>query len=138
MHPIIKNILAIFLGIFLGGVVNMSLILVSGSVIPTPVGVDMTTIEGLRDAQHLLQPQHFVFPFLAHALGTFVGSYLAARIAANNKMVFAMAIALLNLIGGITAVALIPAPLWFDILDLLVAYLPMGYFAGKIAKQSEN
>lgn len=134
MHPIIKNILAIILGVFLGGVVNMSLITISGSVIPPPEGVDMTTIEGLKAAQNLLQPQHFVFPFLAHALGTFVGAYLAARIAANNKLVFAMAIAILNLIGGITAVALIPAPLWFDILDLTIAYLPMGYVAAKIAR----
>jgi len=36
--------------------------------------------------------------------------------------------------GGIKMASLLPAPLWFDILDLGFAYIPMGYLGYKLAK----
>ncbi|HTN17867.1 MAG TPA: hypothetical protein VL092_09320 [Chitinophagaceae bacterium] len=73
MHPALKNLIAVITGIIIGSIVNMALISVSSAVIPPPHGVDMKTAEGLKAAMHLLEPRHFVFPFLAHALGTFAG-----------------------------------------------------------------
>lgn len=67
----------------------------------------------------LLEAKHFVFPFLAHALGTFAGAFLAATLAASHKMKFALGMGVVFLLGGITAVFLPPtAPLWFKALDL--------------------
>ncbi len=129
MNPIIRNILAVIVGLVVGSVVNMSLIMVSGSIIPPPEGADLTTVEGLKASMHLFEPKHFVFPFLAHALGTFVGAFLAALIAANRKMIFAMVISVFFLVGGIANVMMLPAPMWFNMLDLVGAYLPMGYVA---------
>ena len=57
----------------------------SASIIPPPAGVDVTDTESLRQSIHLFQPKHFIFPFLAHALGTLVGAYVAYRIAATRK-----------------------------------------------------
>ncbi len=133
MNPVGKNILAVVAGIIIGSSVNMGIILISGSVIPPPEGADVTTMEGLKASMHLFQPKHFVMSFLAHALGTFTGAFLAALIAANNKMKFAMGIAVTFMIGGIANVFMLPSPLWFSALDILGAYLPMGYFAGKLA-----
>jgi hypothetical protein len=133
MNPIVKNILAVVVGAFVGSVVNMCLITVSGSVIPPPAGADVTTMEGLQAALPLFEPKHFIFPFLAHALGALVGAYLAARIAANNKMRFALGIGVLFLIGGISNAFMLPAPMWFIIVDVVLAYLPMAYFGGKCA-----
>ncbi|GAB1454166.1 hypothetical protein MASR2M47_42220 [Draconibacterium sp.] len=92
MHPILRNILAVVTGLVVGSAVNMGLIMFGSSIIPPPEGVDNTTMEGLKAGIHLFQPQHFIFPFLAHALGTFVGALLAAMIAANRKMLFALVI----------------------------------------------
>jgi len=92
MHPILRNIIAVIAGVAIGGFVNMSLIMVSGSVIPPPEGVDMTTTEGLQAGMHLMETKHFIMPFLAHALGTLVGALLIAIIAANHKMKFALGI----------------------------------------------
>lgn len=47
MNPILRNILAVIAGIVIGSVVNMSLITISGSVIPPPDGTDLSTQEGL-------------------------------------------------------------------------------------------
>jgi hypothetical protein len=131
MNSIIKNILAFIAGVILGSIVNMGIIMISGSIIPPPEGTDVTTTEGLQASMHLFQPQHFIFPFLAHALGTFAGAVLAAFIAATHKMKFALGIGIFFLMGGIASVFMLPSPTWFAVLDLAGAYIPMGYFAGK-------
>jgi len=132
MNPIIKNILALIAGFIFGSMVNMGIIMVSGSIIPPPDGADVTTMEGLKASMHLFQPKHFIFPFLAHALGTFAGALLAAIIAANHKMKFALGIAFLFLAGGITNIYLLPSPIWFSVVDLAGAYIPMGWLAAKL------
>ncbi|MEX0997936.1 MAG: hypothetical protein WDZ45_12875 [Flavobacteriaceae bacterium] len=138
MNPILRNILAVIAGVVIGGAVNMLIINYSGLLIAPPEGVDTTTAEGLKEGIHLFEPKHFLMPFLAHALGTFVGAYLAARIAASHKMKFAIAIGCVFLLGGIGAVFMIPAPLWYNVTDLVLAYIPMAWLAGQLALKSKN
>ncbi len=137
MNPIIKNILAVIAGCVAGSAVNMAIIMVSGSIIPPPEGADVTTMEGLKASLHLFQPKHFIMPFLAHALGTFAGAFLAALVAANHKMKFALGIGIFFLAGGIANTFLLPSPTWFTIVDLLGAYIPMGYFGGKLVSKNK-
>ncbi|NBG66482.1 hypothetical protein [Acidiluteibacter ferrifornacis] len=132
MKIILKNILAVVIGLFVGATVNMGLINISGSIIPPPAGADTTTMEGLKAAMELFEAKHFIFPFLAHALGTLVGALLAALIAGSHQLKFAMVIGVFFLIGGITMVFQVPSPLWFNVLDLGVAYLPMAWIGWKI------
>jgi hypothetical protein len=137
MNPILRNILAVIAGLVLGSIANMAVLMVSNNIIPLPAGADNTTAEGLKATIHLFEPKHFIFPFLAHAIGTFVGAYVCARIAAH-KMVLAMFVGLFFLAGGIYMVVILPSPIWFTLVDLLGAYLPVAYFAGKIASSSKN
>ena len=132
MNPIIRNILAVIAGLVVGSVVNMGIIAISSSIIPPPEGADVTTMDGLKASMHLFQPRHFIFPFLAHALGTLVGAIIAGMIAATHKMKFALSIGLIFMIGGIINVVMLPSPLWFPIVDLVGAYIPMGWLGGKI------
>ncbi len=133
MNSTVKNILAVIAGLVIGSIVNMGLITISGSIIPPPEGVDNSTMEGLNESMHLFQPKHFIFPFLAHALGTLVGAFIASKIATSRKMTFAMVIGVFFLIGGITSVMMLPSPTWFSILDIVVAYIPMAWIGGKLA-----
>ncbi|MBK6640731.1 MAG: hypothetical protein IPI23_01350 [Bacteroidetes bacterium] len=137
MNPIVRNILAVIAGLILGGVVNMGIVTISDSIIPLPEGADVTTPEGLKASIHLFEPRHFIMPFLAHALGTFVGALVASLIAANRKMLFAIVIGLFNLTGGIVAVTMIPAPMWFNVTDLVLAYIPMAFLAGKLGSSKK-
>jgi hypothetical protein len=132
MKPIAKNILAVIAGLVLGSVVNMGLIMLSGYIIPPPGGADVTTMEGLKESIHLFEPKHFIFPFLAHALGTFFGALIASLIAANHKMKMALIIGALFLIGGLTNIFMIPSPTWFIILDLVGAYILMAWLGFKL------
>ena len=133
MNPVLKNVLAVVVGLVVGGMVNMGLVMVSPSIIPPPEGVDVTDMESLRTSMHLFKAHHFVFPFLAHALGTLVGAFLAAWIAATHKIRFAFSIGAFFLLGGLINAFLLPAPLWFIVVDLVAAYLPMSWLGAKMA-----
>ena len=133
MKTILLNISAVILGLVIGGFVNMSIINISGSIIPPPNGIDITTEEGLKAAMPFFEPKHFLFPFLAHAIGTLVGAFITALIAKTYRKTLALVIGLAYLIGGIMMINLVPSPLWFSITDLVLAYIPMAFLGYKIA-----
>ena len=120
------------MGVIVGGAVNGGLVVIGPMIIPPPAGVDMTTVEGTSAGMDLLGPEHFAVPFLAHALGTLVGGLVAYFVAASQKVLAVYFIGVLYLIGGIVASTMIPAPLWFILLDLIVVYLPMAWLAVKL------
>ena len=134
----LRVILAVVLGLVIGSAVNMGLITVSGKIIPPPAGADVTTMEGLKAALPLFEAKHFLFPFLAHALGTLVGAFLAALLAPAKSVVPAYIVGCLFLAGGIANVVMLPAPLWFSALDLLLAYLPMAWLAQSLAAAAKS
>ena len=136
MHPILKNILAVVAGAVIGILINGGLISIGPSIIPPPAGVDMTTTEGLTAGMKLLQPKHFIMPFLAHALGTLIGAFTTAKLAVSHSRNLALGIGAFFLIGGIAAASMIPAPTWFTTLDLIAAYLPMGWLGAKLAGEN--
>lgn len=133
MNPVIRNILAIILGWLLGSVVNMSLIKIGHYLFPIE-GIDPGNMEELARVMPDLEFRYFVFPFLAHALGTLTGAVIAGVVAFRHKMKFALGVGALFLIGGILACFMIPAPVWFILTDLLIAYIPMALIGGRIAQ----
>ena len=131
MNQIIKNILAVLAGLVIGACVNMGILMLFMKLIPTPIGVDITKEEGLKAAMPLFQPQNFIGPFLAHALGTFVGAFIVAAITKNLRL--SLIIGFSFLIGGAMEVASLSAPMWFNVLDLVLAYIPMAFLGFKTA-----
>ena len=136
MPRFLRQTLAVVAGFVVGSLVNIGLILVSGHVIAPPAGVDVTTTEGLKASLHLFEPKHFVFPFLAHSLGTFFGAGVATLLAAGRTRGPAWIVGLLFLLGGIASVFMLPAPLWYSVLDLVVAYLPAAWLAHRLVARA--
>lgn len=134
MKTILRNILAVVIGLLLGGSVNMALVVAGPHVIAPPAGMNMGDAASLKASSHLLEPRHFLFPFLAHAVGTLAGAVVAHMIAASRRSAFAYVIGVCFLAGGIAASRMIPAPAWFITLDLVVAYLPMAWLGSRIAR----
>jgi hypothetical protein len=132
MHPILRNILAAIAGIVVGSFVNMSLVMLGHKIFPIE-GIDPNDMEAMASVMPTLDAKYFVFPFLAHAVGTLVGAALAAWIAASHQMIFALVIGFFFLLGGIAASFLLPAPTWFVVTDLVLAYIPMAWIGGKIS-----
>jgi hypothetical protein len=132
MNPILRNILAVIAGWIVGSVINMALIQVGHMMYPLE-GVNPNDMEALAEVMPTLDAQYFIFPFLAHALGTLFGAAVAGMIAVSHKMKIALVVGILFLLGGIMVNYLIPGPTWFTVLDLLVAYIPMAWIGGRIA-----
>ena len=132
MPAVLRNVLALLAGIVVGGAVNTALIMLGPSLIPPPAGVDVNDAASLSRSIHLFEPRHFIMPFLAHALGTLVGSFVAWSIAVSHKLPLALAIGVVFLCGGVAASFMIPAPAWFIALDLLVAYIPMAWLGARL------
>ena len=179
---------------------NGALINVSNQIIIPPAGFDLKTAEGLQAAMPHMGPEHFLFPFLAHALGTLLSALLITRFLKSQQFVFSMMAGILFLIGGtfifsmmagiviiitgismdelfpflasaiatliivisisrffksqqlicsiiagilfmmggISMVIMLPeTPIWFVLVDLIGAYIPMAYMGNKLAFKSK-
>lgn len=108
MNQIIKNILAVIAGLIIGAFVNMGILILFEN----------------------LELQNFIGPFLAHALGTFVGAFIVGAITKNLRLSFIIGFSFL--IGGAMEVANLSAPMWFNVLDLVMAYIPMAFLGFKL------
>ncbi len=134
MTPIIRNILAVIIGILGAMLLNSGIVMLGSQFAPAPAGMDPNDTASIAAHIHEFTLGNFLVPFLAHALGTLLGAFLATKIAANRQMAFALVIGSFFLAAGIYMCILIPAPMWFIALDLLVAYIPMallGYWLGR-------
>ena len=129
-----RVIFAVLFGLVLGSIANMALVMVSGYIIPPPPGVDMTTADGINAGLPALEARHFLFPFLAHSIGTLVGAFVATKMTNHHQLPAALTIGVLFFVGGVMASRMIPAPMWFIAVDLIAAYFPcvwLGYWLAR-------
>lgn len=142
---ILRNILAIILGIIVGSLVNMLIVVLSYDILPYPEGViamnmdDMFNMEAMQNTIESIKANidkftfsHYIFPFLAHAIGSFAGAWLAAKIAGTRKMLFAIIVGAYFLLGGILNATDLGMPFLATAIDLVFAYIPFAYLGGKL------
>lgn len=129
MNPIVKNILAVVGGWLIGSIVNMGLVQAGMAIITPPFGFNVEVPETFA----LLGTKDLVFPFLAHALGTLVGAFAAAKISATRSLIMSMIVGVIFFIGGSYMAMNYPAPSWFNYVDLILAYFPMAWIGHKLA-----
>ena len=129
MKSLFRLILGIIAGVAGGSVVNLGLVIVGSEIIPAPAGVDVTDPASISAAADLFGPQHFLFPFIAHAGGTLAGCLIASLVAVRQPRIAMLAVGCLSLLGGIVNAFMIPAPAWFLLLDISLAYIPMTLLA---------
>ena len=130
MKTIITNILVLLGGCVSGSVVNMGLIIAGNQLIPLADGMNP------MDAK-MWEIKYFIFPFFAHAIGTLSGAFIVARYTASHHMILAISIGIFFLLGGISMVFIMPAPVWFIVADLSLAYIPMGWYGWKLTGQDK-
>jgi len=127
MKQILKNLGVIIIGIISGSIVNM-IFIVLGSFI-FPLSENLEPMNALN-----WDFKYFIFPFLAHSLGTFSGSYFASKLSKSN-IIFSVIIGIYFLFGGIYMVKILPAPMWFVCMDLFLSYIPMSLLGWKISSK---
>jgi len=124
---IVMNVIALILGVIIGAAVNMLIVSNGSALIPFPDGYDMTDMESMKLTMNLLSPKNYIIPWLAHAVGTLVGAVVTFNLAKSNQFYLALVVCIVFLTGGIMMVVALPSPMWFNGLDLGLAYLPMAW-----------
>ena len=133
MKGIVLNVLVFVACVIAGGIVNGLIINYSDAIISAPVGSNLKTEEGLKAAMAIMEPKHFIMPFLAHAIGTLVGAFFVTLFIKDRKLFRALLVGFLFFLGGAWMVFELPSPLWFDAVDLGLAYIPMAWIGYKLA-----
>jgi len=127
MKQTLKNIAIVILGIIIGMIVNIGLIFLGG-IIFSPSG----NFEPMNAMNWDFK--YFIFPFLAHSIGTLSGAFIVSKLSKKSSIIFPLIVGLYFLSGGIYMVTILPAPTWFVLLDVILGYIPMALLGWKISK----
>ena len=132
----LRNALAVIAGLVVGAMTNGGVLNLGMKLVPPPAGFDMNTPEGLAAAIPHFSLMNYATPFLAHAIGTLVGAFLAALIGVSNRMTLSIIVSIFFFFGGAYMVSILPAPMWFNVLDLVGAYLPMAWLGATLRQKA--
>ena len=113
MRAVIRSVLTVLAGAIVAGILIAVVEAIGHHVYPPPPGIDPTDPESLRTAMESMPLGALVAVLLAWGVGTFAGSWLAARIAGRAGMVHGMVVGVLMLVAGVANMLMIPHPLWF-------------------------
>ncbi len=127
----IRNFIAVIVGLFAGMVVNMALVMLNGYVLfPMPEGTDMNDTEQMNAYVATLPTLAFFVILAAHLGQAFAGGWVAARLGSSRPMLLALIVGVLSLAGGIMNMLMIEGPTWMYI--ELPLYLVVAWLAGRM------
>jgi len=131
VRDVLRNVLAVSAGLLAGMGLNMSLITLNTSVLfPAPAGIDMNDGQAFNAYIESLPTEAFLVVLLAHLVQSFVGGWIAARLAASRPMALALTIGIFSLLGGVMAMTMITGPAWLMV--ELPLHLVVAWLAGRI------
>ena len=126
----IRNILAVVVGLVVGMAFNMFMVIVNTAIYPMPEGVTFEDPEGLEAYLAGLPLTAFLIVLLAHVGQAFFGGLVAAAINRKSAIRVAMIVGLLSMLFGIANMMMVPHPAWMWI--EMPLYLLAAYAAAKI------
>lgn len=128
---VFRHIGACIAGLMAGMIVNMALVMLNATVLyPMPEGADMNDPEAMNAYVATLPVAALLVVMAAHLGQSFVGGWVAARLAGSRPMLLAMIVGALSMAGGILNMMTIEGPAWFYV--ELPLYWVVAYLAGRI------
>tara|TARA_Y100001947_G_C10071541_1_gene190728 strand:+ start:12 stop:398 length:387 start_codon:yes stop_codon:yes gene_type:complete len=128
MRQILKNIGIVIISIIIGMIINIGLIIIGGMIFP--LSENFKPMNAIN-----WDLKYFIFPFLAHSIGTLSGAFVASKLSRNYHIIIPGIVGLYFLSGGIYMVTILPAPIWFICLDLIICYIPMCLLGWSLNKK---
>ena len=126
MKQTLKNIAIVILGIIVGMIVNIGLIILGGTIFPPSENFEPMNAMNWDF-------KYFIFPFLAHSIGTLSGALIVSKLSKKSSIILPLIVGLYFLLGGIYMITILPAPMWFVLLDVILGYIPMALLGWKLA-----
>jgi hypothetical protein len=133
MHPLVKLVLGIVLGLVLSFFV---ITLFEGWMSHSyPMNVKNPGNQEYLDAMKTMPVNAFLILIAGYMVSSFFGGYVAARISPEPYKIYASAtVGFLLLLGGLMIFITIPHPLWVAATSC-ISYMLFALLAGKIAKR---
>ena len=128
MKQTLKNIAIVILGIIVGMIVNIGLIILGGTIFPPSENFEPMNAMNWDF-------KYFIFPFLAHSIGTLSGALIVSKLSKKSSIILPLIVGLYFLMGGIYMITILPAPMWFVLLDVILGYIPMALLGWKLANE---
>lgn len=135
MPTILRNILVLLMGIAIGYYVNTGILMLSPILTPPPEGMDVTNAASVKEHLHLIGPKYYIIPFIADAVGTLLGACFVASFTLGSKLKWAIAVGVFFMILGITNLVTMRSPMWFTIINMSLAFLPMAFLGYQLRRQ---
>jgi hypothetical protein len=135
MHPLVRSILAVLAGLFVG-VVVIGILEYGGHLIyPLPQDLDPRDPkdhDALADYVANAPVGAMLVLLLAYAAGAFCGGWLAATLTTRQQTVHGLIVGGLFLLASAANLSMFPHPMWFVAANLLIV-LPVAYVGAKLA-----
>jgi hypothetical protein len=133
-HPVVRSIVGVFAGlvvcVILIGVIEYA----ACAVHPAPKGFDFSDREQLRAHVENAPLSALLLVLAAYAVGTFVGAYMAARVAGRAPLVHAAIVVAPFFVGSVMNLRAMPwLPVWFAVVNL-VMFAPIAWLAAWLAR----
>ena len=128
----IRNILAVIVGLVVGNIAIMGLHYLGMVLYPFPEGLDMNDMKAIAEYISIAPLGSLLFVMLAHILGTFIAGISTALVTKNIILIYI--IGGFFTLSGIYNLYMLPHPLWFNI--EVIFYFPAAIYGHKlISKQ---
>jgi hypothetical protein len=136
-----RSIFAVLAGILAGGAL-VFLIEIPGMLIhPLPPGTNLSDREALKQHMAEAPPAAQVLVAVAWTLGPLVGSWLAASIARQARLVHAVLVGMFFLAADMINIRSLPHPLWLNVVGVIapiVASWIGGWLADRTAPRADS
>lgn len=129
-----RTILGVVIGLIVAMLVMMTVEFLSMQVSPPPPGFTLDNEADLARLVEMASPASKALVVLGWALASFIGGWVAARISRQHRLVAALVIGVLIVVGVVFNAANIPHPLWMNVLGVLLP-VPLAFTAARLASR---
>ena len=123
---ILRKILAVIAGIIVCSIVVGLVQQLGHYLYPLPEGSDPNNPEAIKQYVETAPFMAIFFVIISYAVGAFSGGFISTIIAGDEKKIYAIIIGILFLATSIYMMTIIPSPIWFWILGILVWILVLA------------
>ena len=133
----IRNIIALMVAIMAAAMITFLIITFGHAIIPPPDLIDTNDFESIKSNFHLFQTKHFIFPLLAHAMGTLVAAFLVALLAANHQFRLALGIGVLFMLASLWLAFRIGHFNWIGVVEIM-QYIPFSILGYRLWRRMDE
>jgi len=129
-----KNILAVVAGVLTGMIVIGIVEAIGHMVYPLPEGLDPYNTDALKAYMADMPVGALLLVLLAWGSGSFIGGWATAMLASRSIRLFSIIVGVVLLAAGIYNMIMIPHPVWFMILGILI-FIPAAYIGSLLVRK---